>query len=66
MPGITPVLRLWGPFNLSGCWMLVHLFHRKRGKKNLICMTAGAVWSQPDMTMDSIAPSLFLLLIFSN
>lgn len=33
-------------------------------KKNLICMSC-AVWSQPDMSMDSIAPLIFLL-IFSS
>lgn len=60
-------LHLWGPFNLSGCSMLVYILQRERGKKNLICMT-GAVWSQPDMSMDSIAPSIyfFLLILFSN
>lgn len=43
--------------------MLVSFLHRKRGKKNLKCMT-GTVWSQPDMTMDSIAPFLFLFAYF--
>lgn len=38
--------------------MLVYFLQRERGKKNLICMT-GAVWSQPDMSMDSIAPSIY-------
>lgn len=64
MPGVMPVYFSGG----HSIWVNVRCYFTsctdKCGKKNLICMT-GAIWSQPDMYMDSIAPLIFLF-IFSN
>ncbi len=64
MPGVMPVYFSGG----HSIWVNVRCYFTSRkdkcGKKNLICMT-GAIWSQPHMYMDSIAPLIFLF-IFSN
>lgn len=46
-------------------WCYFTSCNEKCGDKNLICMT-GAIWSQPGVCMDSIAPLIFFFFFFSN